>query len=62
MRRLIAIVVADAAVTDAAILGALRLTTDPVFLPRRIIRVEALPRNDTGKLPRDALLALVARR
>lgn len=62
VRRLIAIVVADAAVTDAAILGALRLTTDPVFLPRRIIRVEALPRNDTGKLPRDALLALVARR
>ncbi len=62
VRRLFAIVVADAALTDAQLLDALRQTTDPVFLPRRIIRVAALPRNDTGKLPRDALLALIARR
>ena len=62
VRRLHAIVVADATLTDAQLLDALRQTTDPVFLPRRIIRVEALPRNDTGKLPRDALLALIARR
>lgn len=61
VRRLLAIVVADAALGDAAILDALRPSTDPVFLPRRIIRVAALPRNDTGKLPRDALLALITR-
>lgn len=62
VRRLFAIVVADTALTDARLLDALRQTTDPVFLPRRIVRVNALPRNDTGKLPRDALLALIASR
>lgn len=62
VRRLLALVVADDALTDASILDALRQSTDPVFLPRRIIRVAALPRNDTGKLPRDALLALIAPR
>ena len=45
----------------AAILHALRQRIDPVFLPRPLILVEALPRNDTGKLPRAALLALYAR-
>jgi len=30
-----------------------------VFLPRPLLRVDALPRNETGKLPRDALLALL---
>jgi acyl-coenzyme A synthetase/AMP-(fatty) acid ligase len=35
----------------------LRRSIDPVFLPRRLRRVEALPRNETGKLPRAALLA-----
>ena len=62
VRRLFAIVVAETALTDAAIIDALRQSTDPVFLPRRIIRVQALPRNDTGKLPRHELLALIARR
>jgi acyl-coenzyme A synthetase/AMP-(fatty) acid ligase len=32
---------------------------DPVFLPRRLVRVEAWPRNETGKLPRAALMALI---
>lgn len=59
VRRLVAVIAADAALADADILQALRANTDPVFLPRRIIRVDALPRNDTGKLPRDALLALL---
>jgi acyl-coenzyme A synthetase/AMP-(fatty) acid ligase len=37
----------------------LRCSIDPVFLPRRLRRVDALPRNDTGKLPRAALLQLL---
>ena len=41
------------------ILAALRLAMDPVFLPRPLRLVPALPRNETGKLPRDALLALL---
>ena len=32
---------------------------DPVFLPRRLRVVDALPRNDTGKLPREALLRML---
>lgn len=62
VRRLVAIIAADAALGDADILQALRANADPVFLPRRIIRVDSLPRNDTGKLPRDALLALLPSR
>ncbi|WP_199099276.1 AMP-binding protein [Dyella sp. ASV21] len=45
--------------SEAAILEALRRVVDPVFLPRPLKRVEALPRNETGKLPRAALLALL---
>lgn len=30
---------------------------DPVFVPRPLLRVDALPRNELGKLPRGALLA-----
>jgi acyl-coenzyme A synthetase/AMP-(fatty) acid ligase len=37
----------------------LRLRIDPVFLPRPLLIVERLPRNATGKLPQQALLALV---
>lgn len=44
---------------ETAILAALRSAVDPVFLPRRLRLVEALPRNETGKLPRAALLALL---
>jgi acyl-coenzyme A synthetase/AMP-(fatty) acid ligase len=32
---------------------------DPVFLPRPLRLVDALPRNETGKLPRAALLRLL---
>ncbi|ATD66180.1 MULTISPECIES: AMP-binding protein [Luteimonas] len=59
VRRVEAIVVADAALTDAMLLDALRCSLDPVFLPRRLRRVAALPRNETGKLTRAALEALV---
>lgn len=43
-----------------AIVAALRGSVDPVFLPRRLRMLDRLPRNDTGKLRRDALLALLA--
>lgn len=46
---------------DAArLLAALREHLDPVFLPRPLLFVDALPRNNTGKLPRDALQSLFA--
>jgi acyl-coenzyme A synthetase/AMP-(fatty) acid ligase len=41
------------------LLKALREHIDPVFLPRPLLFVDALPRNSTGKLPRAALEALV---
>ncbi|KLI99050.1 AMP-ligase [Luteimonas sp. FCS-9] len=59
VRRIAAVVVADSALDDTALLAALRESTDPVFLPRRLRRVDALPRNETGKLPRAALEALL---
>jgi len=58
VRRIAALAVAPA-LDEAAILDALRQSVDPVFLPRRLRRVAALPRNETGKLPRAALLALL---
>ena len=42
------------------ITAALREHLDPVFLPRPLLFVDALPRNATGKLPRAALQALFA--
>ncbi|GIZ52547.1 AMP-ligase [Noviherbaspirillum aridicola] len=56
--RLAAFVVAPG-LTAAAVLRALRDRIDPVFLPRPLHFVDALPRNATGKLPREALHALL---
>jgi acyl-coenzyme A synthetase/AMP-(fatty) acid ligase len=42
--------------TRAAIMLALRELIDPAFLPRRLLMVDALPRNETSKLPRAAVL------
>jgi acyl-coenzyme A synthetase/AMP-(fatty) acid ligase len=57
--RLAALVVAPG--LDAAqILTQLRDRIDPVFLPRPLLQVQSLPRNETGKLPRQMLRALVA--
>jgi len=39
----------------------LREVLDPVFIPRPILRVDALPRTATSKLPREALLDCFAR-
>ncbi|WP_247421578.1 AMP-binding protein [Ralstonia pseudosolanacearum] len=57
--RLAALVVAPG-LAAADLLHALRERIDPAFLPRPLLLVEALPRDATGKLPRDALAALVA--
>ena len=61
VRRIAALAVAPG-LTEARILDALRGEMDPLFLPRPLRLVDALPRNETGKLPRAALLALLAGR
>ncbi len=48
--RLTALVVAPG-LTPAGLIQALRERIDPVFLPRPLLFVDALPRNATGKLP-----------
>ena len=55
--RLAACVVAPGMDTSH-LLAALREYIDPVFLPRPLLFVDALPRNRAGKLPRAALQAL----
>jgi acyl-coenzyme A synthetase/AMP-(fatty) acid ligase len=55
--RLMAFVVAPA-LSEAEILDALRRAIDPVFLPRPLVKVPALPRASTGKLPLEALREL----
>jgi len=60
VKRLAALVVAPDS-SEADILAVLRQRIDPVFLPRPLRIVEALPRNATGKLPRQALLDALER-
>jgi len=55
VRRIAALVVAPG-MTEQAVLAALRHAMDPVFLPRPLRIVASLPRNETGKLPREHLL------
>lgn len=61
VRRIAALVVAPA-LDEADILNHLQRGVDAVFLPRPLVRVAALPRNETGKLPRDILQALLRSR
>ncbi|WP_379654531.1 AMP-binding protein [Pseudoxanthomonas sp. UC19_8] len=56
--RIAALVVAPG-MNETELLAQLRTAMDPVFLPRRIRFVAALPRGETGKLPRDAALRLL---
>jgi hypothetical protein len=56
--RLIAFVVAPGKAAEH-ILSALRTVIDPLFLPRPLHLVPNLPRNETGKLTREALLGLL---
>jgi len=58
VQRLVAIVVAPG-ISAEAIRSALRRRVDPVFVPRRVILVDQLPRNETGKLPMERLRALL---
>lgn len=59
VRRLVAFVVAPGT-TAEQILGGLRARLDPAFVPRPVVLLDKLPRNATGKLPREELLKLVA--
>ena len=56
IRRVAALVVAPG-LTAAQIHDLLAASVDPAFLPRPLVLVDALPRNELGKLPRAALLA-----
>lgn len=55
--RLMAFVVAPG-VKPTDLLAALRQRIDAIFIPRPIVLLDSLPRNSTGKLPRDTLVAL----
>jgi acyl-coenzyme A synthetase/AMP-(fatty) acid ligase len=57
--RLVAIAVAPTHST-ASLTELLRARIDPLFLPRPLVLMDALPRNPLGKLPRGALLAALA--
>jgi acyl-coenzyme A synthetase/AMP-(fatty) acid ligase len=59
--RLTAFVVAPG-LTSETVMNALRQRIDPAFLPRPLCLVESLPRNETGKLPRQALRRLSTER
>lgn len=56
--RLAALVVAPG-IEKSHILSALAERLSPVFLPRPLYLVDRLPRNDVGKLPREALLGML---
>jgi acyl-coenzyme A synthetase/AMP-(fatty) acid ligase len=56
VRRVAALVVAPD-LTVEAITEQLAHNVDAAFIPRPLVRVTALPRNEVGKLPRDQLLA-----
>jgi acyl-coenzyme A synthetase/AMP-(fatty) acid ligase len=55
--RLMAFAVAPG-MTQAGLLAALKKRIDTTFLPRPLVLLDALPRNSTGKLPREALQSL----
>jgi acyl-coenzyme A synthetase/AMP-(fatty) acid ligase len=58
--RVAALVVAPG-LDAASVTDQLRRRIDPVFLPRPLLFVESLPRNETGKLPHDALRSVALR-
>ncbi|MGN6650535.1 AMP-binding protein [Trinickia sp.] len=59
VKRLVALVVAPT-LSSAEVMRNLRERIDAAFMPRPLLFVDRLPRNGTGKLPRDALAPLVA--
>lgn len=60
VRRLAALAVAEG-LTESAVLAGLAPLVDPVFLPRPLVLLPRLPRNEVGKLPRERLLAALTR-
>jgi acyl-coenzyme A synthetase/AMP-(fatty) acid ligase len=58
--RLVAFAVAPGLAIEA-VMAALRQVIDPAFLPRPLHLVAALPRNELGKLPRQAIVRLLER-
>jgi acyl-coenzyme A synthetase/AMP-(fatty) acid ligase len=60
VRRLAALVVADG-MNEVEVLEKLAQAVDPAFLPRPLVLVSRLPRNEVGKLPRAQLLAALRR-
>jgi hypothetical protein len=54
VQRLVAFVVAPR-LTARQVIAALRAELEPAFVPRRVVHVSALPREDTGKLTAAAL-------
>jgi len=61
VQRLAALAVVEG-LTEAELLARLAPLVDPVFLPRPLVLVPRLPRNELGKLPREQLLAALQRR
>ena len=60
VRRLAALAVAEG-LSEAAVLERLAPLVDPVFLPRPLVLLPRLPRNEVGKLPRERLLEALKR-
>lgn len=60
--RLVALVVANSGMSAHHIRSLLSPHFDPVFLPRPVLFLDQLPRNDNGKLPRQALLDMINHR
>ena len=58
IRRVAALVVAPG-LSAQEVRQRLAPSVDPAFLPRPLLVVAALPRNDVGKLPREALLQAI---
>jgi acyl-coenzyme A synthetase/AMP-(fatty) acid ligase len=58
VQRVAALAVAPG-IDAATVIERLRAGIDPAFLPRPLVIVDALPRNETGKLPRAELLRLL---
>ena len=56
VRRVAALVVAPT-LTSESIAEQLAHNVDPAFIPRPLVRLPSLPRNEVGKLPRERLLA-----
>ncbi len=58
VKRVLALVVAPT-LEISQIQQTLAASIDPVFLPRPLLKVKGLPRNDAGKLPKEALEILL---